>query len=71
VVDYERRDRSKIGWHLLPWRLVAITLLLFLVVRYLQQNGWLAWLTVLAGKNSTDLGGLLRLSGTTALWVTA
>jgi arsenical pump membrane protein len=67
LVAYVYRDRSKIGWHLLPWRLVVITLSLFLVVGFLQRHGLTAWLAELAGKTSNGLGGLLRMSGTGAL----
>ncbi|HUW77588.1 MAG TPA: SLC13 family permease [Candidatus Nanopelagicaceae bacterium] len=67
LVGFSYRDRSKIGWRLLPWRLVVITLSLFLIVGFLQRHGLTGWLAELAGKTSNGLGGLLRMSGTGAL----
>jgi arsenical pump membrane protein len=67
LVAFAVRDRSKIGWKLLPWRLVVVTLSLFLVVGFLARHGLTPWLAVLAGKGSTGLGGLLRMSGAGAI----
>jgi arsenical pump membrane protein len=67
LVAFVIRDRSSIGWHLLPWRLVVITLSLFLVVGFLAQHGLTPWLAGLDGKTSDGLGGLLRMSGAGAI----
>lgn len=60
------RRRDMLSWSLLPWRLIAITLGLFLVVGFLQQHGLSNWLDELAGTTS-DLTGLLRLAVTGAV----
>ncbi len=60
------RQRDLLSWDLLPWRLVAITLALFLAVGFLQQHGLTTWLGSLAGSGD-DLLALLRLSASGAV----
>lgn len=67
LLAFAARDRGRLGWQLLPWRLVVITLSLFLVVGFLQQLGLTVWLAEIAGRTSDGFGGLLRMAGTGAL----
>lgn len=67
LVAFGVRDRSRLAWKLLPWRLVGITFSLFLVVGFLQRHGLTTWLADLAGKDSNGLTALLRMAGTGAL----
>lgn len=67
LIAFAVRDRSRLAWQLLPWRLVVITLSLFLIVGFLQQLGLTNWLAEIAGKSSNGLTGLLRMAGTGAL----
>lgn len=60
------RRRDQLTWDLLPWRLVAITLFLFLTVGFLQQYGLTTWLAELAGGGDSLLA-LLRLSASGAV----
>jgi len=55
------RRRSALRWGLLPWRLVVITLGLFLVVGFLQQHGLSRVLADLAGSGA-GFGSMLRMS---------
>ncbi len=66
VTVFAARDRSRLVWSLVPWRLVAISLALFLAVGFLQQHGLSRWLTDAAG-HGEGFGDLLRLSGTAAV----
>lgn len=67
LIAFAARERSRLSWQLLPWRLVVITLSLFLVVGFLQQIGLTSWLDEIAGRSSRGLGGLLRMAGTGAV----
>ncbi len=60
------RRRDQLTWDLLPWRLVAITLALFIAVGFLQQHGLTNWLGSVAGQGQ-DLAGLLRMSASGAI----
>jgi arsenical pump membrane protein len=60
------RRRTVLRWGLLPWRIVVITLGLFLVVGFLQQHGLSRWLADLAGTGDT-FGGLLRTAASGAV----
>jgi arsenical pump membrane protein len=59
------RRRSALRWRLLPWRLVVITLGLFLVVGFLQQHGLSRLLADLAGTGD-GFGALLRTAASGA-----
>ena len=67
LIAFAVRDPAKLGWRLLPWRLVVVTFSLFLIVGFLQQIGLTGWLAEIAGKSSNGLGGLFRMAGTGAL----
>lgn len=60
------RRREALRWSLLPWRLVLITLALFLVVGFFQQHGLTRVLGDLAGSSDT-FGGLLRTAASGAV----
>ncbi len=60
------RGREHLTWDLLPWRLVAITLALFIAVGFLQQHGLTNWLGSVAGQGQ-DLWGMLRMSASGAI----
>lgn len=57
------RRREVLTVTLLPWRLVLITLAMFLIVGLLEQHGLSSWLASLAG-TGTNLADLLRMSAT-------
>ena len=64
------RRRSALSWALLPWRLVVITLGLFLVVGFLQQHGlsrMLGDVAGTAGPAGDGFGSLLRTTATGAV----
>jgi arsenical pump membrane protein len=60
------RRREALRWGLLPWRLVVITLGLFLVVGFRQQHGLSRLLGDLAG-HQDSFGGLLRTAASGAI----
>jgi arsenical pump membrane protein len=60
------RRRASLRWGLLPWRLVVITLALFMAVGFLQQHGLSRVLGDLAGSSDT-FGGLLRTAASGAV----
>ena len=66
TVAFAVRQRHRLAWSLLPWRLVVVTLTLFLVVGELQQHGLSSWLADLAGRGN-DFGGLARMAVSGAL----
>jgi len=66
AVAFAARDRARLTWSLVPWRLVGVSLALFLVVGFLQQHGLSRWLADAAG-HGDGFGSLLRLSGTAAV----
>lgn len=66
TVAFAWRRRESLHWGLLPWRLVVITLALFLVVGFLQQHGLSRLLGDLAG-SSDSFGGLLRTAASGAV----
>ena len=59
VLAFLWRRRSALRWGLLPWRLVVITLGLFLVVGFGQQHGLSRVLGDLAGAGAGDTFGVL------------
>jgi arsenical pump membrane protein len=61
LIAFSIRQRDQLTWTLLPWRLISITLGLFLTVGFLQQEGLNHWLTKIAGTGEGFLS-LLRLA---------
>lgn len=66
AVVFARRRPDALRWSLLPWRLVVITLVLFLVVGFFQQHGLSRLLSHLAGHDDS-FGGLLRTAASGAV----
>jgi len=63
---FARRRPDALRWGLLPWRLVVITLALFMAVGFLQQHGLTRLLEDLAGHDDS-FGGLLRTAASGAV----
>ncbi|WP_307144935.1 SLC13 family permease [Rhizobium tibeticum] len=65
-VVFAVRDRSALGWHLLPWRLIVLTVSLFIAMAGLSKVGAESLVASALG-SSDDLVGLLRTAGVSAL----
>jgi arsenical pump membrane protein len=63
VIAFMVWDRPRLGWHLLPWRLLVFVTGLFLVVDTVGRHGLSSWMTALIG---TDPGasGIVRAAAT-------
>ena len=63
LVLFIARKPRQLTTRLLPWRLIAITLTMFLAVGFLEQHGLSNWLASLAG-TGTSFVDLIRMSAT-------
>jgi arsenical pump membrane protein len=66
LIAFSIRQRDQLTWVLFPWRLLSITLALFLTVGFLQQEGLNHVLTKIAG-NGDGFLALLRLATSGAI----